>query len=90
MDEEQIAEWLYEGAVAVREGKRARARELLMKVVEIDERREEAWLWLSGAVETLEDQETALLNVLDINPHNEHARRGVQIIKAYKKSATHR
>jgi hypothetical protein len=85
IDEYQIAEWLYDGAVALHEGNKARARELLMQVIEADEQNEEGWLWLSGAVETLDDQETALLNVLDINPNNEHARRGLEIIQAYKK-----
>lgn len=84
MDREQIAVWLYEGAVAVREGNRERAQELLMKVVEHDEGNEEAWLWLSGAVDDIEDQETALLNVLDLNPNNEHAKRGLAWIKKHK------
>lgn len=85
MDEHQVAEWLYEGALAVQAGNKERARQLLLQVVEADERNEEGWLWLSGAVETLDDQETALLNVLEINPNNEHARRGLEIIQAYKK-----
>ncbi len=84
MDERQIAELLYEGAVAVREGNKERGRELLMQVVDVDEHNEEAWLWLSGAVDDIEDQETALLNVLDINPDNEFARRGLELIKAHK------
>jgi thioredoxin-like negative regulator of GroEL len=84
MDQEQIAEMLYNGAVALQEGKRERALNLLMQVVEVDERNEEAWLWLSGAVDDLEDQETALLNVLDINPNNQYAREGLEWIKAHK------
>jgi hypothetical protein len=79
--DEQIAEWLYDGAVALVEGDRDRARDLLMQVVEADERNEQAWLWLSGAVEDAEDQQVALENVLDINPENQAARWGLMWLK---------
>ncbi len=82
MDKGQIAEWLYDGAIALCKGNREHARELLLKVVEIDETNEEAWLWLSGAVDDPEDQETALLNVLDINPNNTYAKRGLQMLRS--------
>lgn len=75
--EEQIAEWLYDGVVALIHGDKETARDLLLKVVEADERNEEAWLWLSGAVDDLEDQQVALENVLDINPKNQAARHGL-------------
>lgn len=81
---EHIAEWLYDGAVAVQNGNMEQAQELLMKVVEADETNEEAWLWLSGAVEDLEDKETALMNVLDINPNNPHAQKGLEWIRRNK------
>jgi hypothetical protein len=48
-----------------------------MQVVQADERNEEGWLWLSGAVNDAEDQQVALENVLDINPTNEAARQGL-------------
>ncbi len=82
--DEQIAEWLYDGAVALQQGNRQRAQELLMQVVQHDERNEEGWLWLSGAVDDPEDQKTALLNVIDINPNNAAARRGLEWLKAQK------
>lgn len=74
---EQLAEWLYDGAVALTQGNKELARDLLLKVVEVDENIEEAWLWLSGAVDDPEDQQTALENVLAINPDNPYARRGL-------------
>lgn len=85
MDSEQVATWLYDGAVALRDGDREHARELLLRVVEMDEHNEEAWLWLSGAVEDAEDQETALLNVLDINPNNQAAQQGLAYLRAQKR-----
>jgi hypothetical protein len=85
-DRELIAEWLYQGAVALSQGKRELAQQYLLKVVQADEGNEEGWLWLSGAVDEIEDQETALLNVLDINPNNPHAQKGLAMIRAHKSS----
>ena len=74
---EDIATLLYEGALAVREGRNSDAQGLLMKVIERDEQNELAWLWLSGAVEDPADQQVALENVLAINPENAAARQGL-------------
>lgn len=67
-----------EGIRAAREGKQAEARKLLLKATEIDKNNETAWLWLAGVVETDEDQQTCLENVLTINPYNDKARRGLE------------
>ena len=76
----QLAEWLYDGAVALTQGQKARALELLMQVVEANEDLEEAWLWLSGAVDDPEDQRTALQNVLALNPQNPYALYGIDLL----------
>ena len=83
--QEQIAEWLYDGAVALQNGNREQAQEILLRVVEADEANAEAWLWLSGAVEDPEDQITALENTLEIEPNNVAAQRGLAWLKANKK-----
>jgi Tfp pilus assembly protein PilF len=75
-----LATMLYEGALALQQGDKARARDLLLHVVEADEGLEEAWLWLSGAVDDPEDQRTALENVLALNPTNQHARYGLRVL----------
>jgi hypothetical protein len=67
-----------EGINAYRAGKIDEARALLLKAVEFDERHEQAWLWLSAVVESPEDRQTCLENVLTINPHNENARQGLR------------
>lgn len=77
MNREQLAEWLYDGAVALCQGHKERARELLIQVIEVDDQNEEAWLWLSGAVDDLEDMQVALENVLHLNPNSEPARMGL-------------
>jgi Tfp pilus assembly protein PilF len=78
--DQQLATMLYEGALALQQGDKGRARDLLLQVVEADEGLEEAWLWLSGAVDDPEDQRTALENVLALNPENPHARYGIAVL----------
>jgi tetratricopeptide (TPR) repeat protein len=57
-----------------RAGNREEARALLLDVVRIDPRNEMAWIWLSGLVDSLDDQIIACENVLTINPANEKVR----------------
>lgn len=69
-----------EGINAVKAGKKDEARALLLKAVELDPYNEDGWLWLSGLVDTPEDQRTCLENVLAINPANERARLGLDYL----------
>jgi hypothetical protein len=75
-------ELLKEGIAALKTGRKAEARSLLMRVTEQDERNEMAWLWLSGAVDTDGDRRICLENVLAINPNNEAGRRGLASLTA--------
>lgn len=76
---------LKRGIAALKAGRKAEARNLLMQVVGQDERNEMAWLWLSGAVDTDEDRLICMENMLTINPNNESAQRGIEILR--KRSA---
>lgn len=76
------AVWLKAGIAALKAGDRAQARELLLRVVEVTEDNEVAWLWLSGAMETAVDQRVCLENVLALNPANETAQRGLARLAA--------
>lgn len=71
---------LREGVNALKSGRRDEARALLLRAVELDQYNEEAWLWLSGVLDSLEDQRTCLENVLSINPENDRARQGLDYI----------
>ncbi len=84
---DDIARLLYEGALAVVEGRHDTAQSLLMQVIERDETNEQAWLWLSGAVRDPADQEVALENVLSLNPNNRAAQEGLRILRAAASSA---
>lgn len=66
------------GVDAFKAGKKAEARTLLERAIELDGYNETAWLWLSAVVETPEEQQTCLENVLTINPNNERARQGLK------------
>jgi len=72
-----MSELLQQGIAAARAGNRAEARALLMRVIEGDERNEQAWLWLSGVVDDPNDMRTCLHNVLDLNPDNTQAKQGL-------------
>lgn len=59
---------------AARSGRRQEARDLLLKIVDDQPTNESAWIWLSGLVDSLEDQIIACENVLVINPGNDKVR----------------
>jgi len=69
-----------EGLNAYRAGKKEEARALLLRAVEIDQYNEQAWLWLSAVVESPEEQRTCLENVITINPNNERAKQGLDML----------
>jgi len=68
---------------AARDGRKVEARDLLIKIVEVDPQNEVAWMWLAGLVDSLEDRIIASENVLTINPGNEK-------IRAYLEKLQHR
>ena len=74
----QVAELLQAGIAAAREGRTEEARQALLRVTELEERNEQAWLWLSGVVESLQDRRVCLENVLAVNPHNAPAQAGLR------------
>ena len=72
---------MVQGAIqAYRAGNKTQAREMLEKATELDSYNEDAWMWLSAVVETPEDQRVCLENVLVINPNNENAKKGLQML----------
>ena len=79
-----VQERLREGIAAAKAGQRERARDLLMHVVEEDEENQAAWLWLSGVVDSLDDREVCLENVLELDPGNEAARKGLAWVRQQK------
>ncbi|MBN1221247.1 MAG: hypothetical protein JXM69_20150 [Anaerolineae bacterium] len=66
----------------IRTGDREKGRELLEEILEIDESNEDVWLWLSSVVDTDEDREICLENVLALNPDNVVARKGLEALRS--------
>ncbi len=73
---------LEQGIAAVRAGRREEARDILTRLVEVDERNEQAWLWLSGVLDDPEDVRICLENVLDLNPANVQAQQGLKWLES--------
>src|SRR5512136_2079904 len=83
----QVTSLLRQGIAAARDGQTETARRLLTQVVEQDERNTAAWLWLSGLVESLDDKQVFLENVLTLEPGNQAAQAGLDWILAQKSPA---
>src|SRR5512132_1311729 len=71
-----------EAARALRTGDRARARDLLGQAIRLNPADDQNWLWLSGAVETVDERRRCLERALEINPRNQAARRGLALLAA--------
>lgn len=75
-----VSRLLRAGVNAVNEERLDEARELLYQVIDLDERNERAWLWLSGVVTGIDERMVCLESVLAINPHHELAREGLRYL----------
>ncbi len=64
------------------------ARELLTEVVERDPENLSAWEWLSQVIETSEDQEVCLTNILILDPENDTVREKLELLKQTREMAT--
>lgn len=84
----EIETLLKEGIAAAKAGERQKALDLLLQVVDADERNEQAWLWLSGVVENTEDRCICLQNVLAINPDHTLAKQGLAKLEEASAIAT--
>ncbi len=74
----QIEQLVQHGITAAREGRYGVAQQSLREAVRLAPNHEQAWLWLSGVEDTEQAKLTALQQVLQINPHNVAAARGLE------------
>jgi hypothetical protein len=85
-DPSSTVERLLRAAIAaVKEDRLSEAKELLYQVIELDERNQRAWLWLSGVAEGIDERITCLVNVLALNPEHDLARRGLSHLLAQRR-----
>lgn len=71
---------LQEAIEAVRKGQRGRARDLLTRLLRADQSNPEYWLWMSAVVDTLKERVYCLQTVLQFDPGNTSARRGLVLL----------
>jgi tetratricopeptide (TPR) repeat protein len=71
---------LTEAIAAVRLGDRARARELLSKLLRSDSQNAEYWVWMSSVVDSPRERKYCLESALRIDPTNRAALRGLVIL----------
>ncbi|HXV43536.1 MAG TPA: hypothetical protein VEC96_10785, partial [Anaerolineae bacterium] len=65
---------------AIRSGRKEEGRQLLNLLIQQNPNNEMAWLWMSSVVNSDEQRARCLYHVLAINPDNELARRGLQLL----------
>ena len=80
-DATEVKNMLRAGIAFAKEGNRADARQLLLRVTESEPANETAWLWLASISEYPEELLVFLQNVLNINPTNERAIEWAQATK---------
>ena len=73
---------LNEAIEAAKDGKRARARDLLTRLLRADQSNTDYWLWMSSVVDTPKEQVYCLNSVLRLEPQNRLARRGLILLGA--------
>lgn len=69
-----------QGITALHAGDKSRARALLHQATQHEPRNADAWLWLSGAVETDTERYDCLQQVLTIDPHHAAAQHGIKML----------
>ena len=67
---------------AIRMGDKEEGRRLLEELLETDEGNEDVWLWLTTVVDSDEDREVCLENVLALNPNHAIAQKSVNALRA--------
>jgi tetratricopeptide (TPR) repeat protein len=73
---------LREAMDALRLGNRGRARDLLTRLLKTDQKNPQYWLWLSVAVDTQKERVYCLQMVLQADPQNFAAKRGLILLGA--------
>ncbi|MFN8455624.1 MAG: hypothetical protein U0401_13320 [Anaerolineae bacterium] len=65
---------------AIRSGRKEEGRQLLNLLIQQNPNNEMAWLWMSSVVNNDEQRARCLYHVLAINPNNDLAQRGLQLL----------
>jgi len=80
----RASDFVQQGIVALKAGRRSDARELFRCAIERDADSEDAWGWLGKAADTDKERERCLQSVLSINPENITAQRELELLRERK------
>lgn len=69
-----------EALAAIEAGNISRARDLLTRLLRIDQYNPNYWLWMSATVETTKERIYCLKQTLELDPQNQAARRGLILL----------
>lgn len=72
-----MEKYFQEAINSIKDGDKTRGRKLLIKVLENDENNELAWLWLTKCLSDPTQKRECFNRVLEINPNNKHAKKGL-------------
>lgn len=75
---------LNEAIEALQKGDNTRAKDLLTRLIKVDQENAAYWVWLSAAVETQKEKVYCLQTAYKIDPENTGAKRGLIIFGALK------
>lgn len=73
-----------EALQAIRDGHRPRAKDLLTRLIKVDQSQPDYWLWMSATVDSEKEQIFCLQNVLKLDPNSVPARRGLVVLGALR------
>src|SRR5579859_2582414 len=77
-------EMFAEAVQALKDGQRMRAKDLLARLIKVDQSKTDYWLWMSAAVDSEKEQVFCLQNVLKLDPNSVPARRGLVVLGALR------
>jgi hypothetical protein len=78
---DRVETLLAEGISAIKAGRRSRGKALLNEVVALHPEETAAWLWLACALDEPAEKERCLEQVLQLDPTNRDALRGLELIR---------
>lgn len=80
-EEAEALDLLFEDAVdALRQGERARGKEILTQLLKTDQNNPNYWIWMSAAVDTAKERIYCLETALQLDPANAIAKRGLVLL----------
>jgi formylglycine-generating enzyme required for sulfatase activity len=85
-ERERVEETLNQAVAAIRSGEKQKGKCLLIEILEQDEENESAWLWMTRCVDDREIKRECFERVLEINPENENAIKGLKRLETLSQS----